>query len=204
MPYNFIYDLTRIPKNVLKRIVRATYESQLHKILADQAKSLVENFKLEEATGLNVADAITLVEDLIEVEAANVLQRENFEKTSRRALLLPHCSRKHMDKNCEANFTAETPSYNCQSCSDDCLINKATALAKAKGYDVYVIPGSSCVEAILRRGRYDAVVGVACGMELKLAAETLKKLGIHGQGLFLTKNGCANTTFNLAKLQKIL
>jgi len=204
VPYNFVYDLSRLPKNLFRQLIEVAYEKRLHRLVTSHAKNMVQKFRLEEATGLNLTDAITLVEDLMEVQAANTLLRDSFEKTRKRALLLPHCSRKFMDQNCKSKFVKELPSYNCQNCSSDCLINRTTALAKAKGYDVYVIPGGSCVERILRRGRYEAVVGVACGMELKLSLETLKKLDIPGQGLFLTRNGCANTTFNIASLVTLL
>lgn len=204
MPYTFLYDLSRLPRHFFKQVVKVAYEKQLHKLVSQQTKTLVETFKVNEITGLNFTDAITLIEDLIEVQATNMLQRDRFEKAERKVLLLPHCSRKYMDKNCQSKFNPEIPTYNCQKCSLDCLINKATALGKAKGYDVYVIPGGSCVEKILRKGKYEAVAGVSCGMELKLGTQILKKLGIPGQGLFLTKNGCANTNFNLANLEKIL
>ena len=80
----------------------------------------------------------------------------------------------------------------------------AGALGKIKNYDVYVIPGGSCAEKILRSKNYKGVVGIACGSELKMALELLKKLEIHGQGVILTKNGCANTKLDLESLEKIL
>jgi hypothetical protein len=83
-------------------------------------------------------------------------------------------------------------------------VNKAKKLGAKKGYDVYVIPGGSCAEKILRDNNYEGVIGVACGMELKMAIGLIKKLGIAGQGVFLTKNGCSNTSLNLESLEKVL
>lgn len=204
VPYSFIYDLTRISQGGLKLLFESAYEAGLHRFLGSQAKRLVKVFKIDEATGLNLVDAITLVEDLIEVQAANKIQRDKFEKAERKALLLPHCARARMDKQCMADFKADVPTYVCKNCRDNCLINKATALGKAKGYDTYVIPGGACAEKLLKDGKYDGVVGVACGMELKMALGLLKKLGIPGQGIFLTKNGCSNTSINLRHLASIL
>lgn len=204
MPYSFIYDLTRISQRALKQVVELAYEARLHRLLGGQAKRLVKAFKIDEATGLNLVDAIALVEDLIEVQAANKIQRDRFEKAQRKALLLPHCARARMDRQCMADFKADIPTYDCNSCRDSCLINKATALGEAKGYDVYVIPGGACAERILKDGKYDGVVGVACGMELKMALGLLTKLGIPGQGVFLTKNGCSNTSLNLQNLARML
>ncbi|UCE95340.1 MAG: DUF116 domain-containing protein [Candidatus Bathyarchaeota archaeon] len=204
MPYSFIYDLTRIPQGVIKQLFTLAYGARLHKLLGGQAKRFVKAFKIDEATGLNLVDAIALVEDLIEVQVANSIQRDKFERAERKALLLPHCARSCMDKQCMADFKADVPNYECKGCRGSCLINKATALGKAKGYDVYVIPGGACAERILKDKEYDGVVGVACGMELKMGLGLLKKLGIPGQGIFLTKNGCSNTSLNLQNLARTL
>ncbi len=204
MPYSFIYDLTRISQGVLKQLFESAYEARLHRFLGNHAKRIVKAFKIDEATGLNLVDAITLVEDLIEVQVANRIQRDKFERAERKALLLPHCARSRMDRQCMADFKADVPTYECKSCRDGCLINKATALGQAKGYDVYIIPGGACAEKILKDKKYDGVIGVACGMELKMGLSLLKKLGIPGQGIFLTKNGCSNTSLNLHNLARIL
>ena len=204
MPYSFIYDLTRIPQRVSRQLFESAYEARLHRLLGSQAKRLVKAFKIDEATGLNLVDAITLVEDLIGVQAANKIQRDKFEKAERKALLLPHCARSRMDRQCMADFKPDIPTYECKRCRESCLINQATALGRARGYDVYVVPGGACAEKILKSGKYDGVVGVACGMELKMGLSLLKKLGIAGQGVFLTKNGCSNTYLNLQTLERIL
>jgi len=204
LPYGFIYDLTRLSKGVVRHIMESAYNARLHMLLGSQAKRIVKTFKIDEATGLNLADAVTLVEDLIEVQVANALQRKEFEKAQRKALLLPHCARSHMDRQCMADFNASIPTYKCRACQDGCLINRATKLGEAKGYDVYVIPGGACAEKILKDGKYDGVVGVACGMELKMGLGPLRKLGIPGQGVILTKNGCAGTDLDLQSLRGVL
>ena len=204
MPYSFIYDLTRISQGVFEKLIDAAYSVGLHKLIGENAKKLVKIFKIDEATGLNFSEAITLVEDLIEVQVANKLEREKFEKAHRKALLIPHCVRAFMDRRCMAHFDANVPTYKCKKCNEECTVNKATSLGEKNGYDVYVIPGGSCAEKILRDNSYEGVVGVACGQELKMSIGLLKKLNIPGQGVFLTKNGCANTNLDLENLQKIL
>jgi hypothetical protein len=204
LPYSFTYDLTRLSQAVIKQIFESAYNARLHKLLGANAKRLVRAFKIDEATGLNLADAITLVEDLVDVQVANMLQREKFEKARRKAILLPHCARSCMSRQCMADFDPNVPTYICRACRSECLVNRATNLAKAAGYDVYVVPGGACAERILRNGKYDGVLGVACGMELKMALDPLKKLGIPGQGVILTKNGCANTSLDLGHLESVL
>jgi len=165
---------------------------------------LAEKFRLQEITGLDVPNALQLVEDLIDVHMRNLSERENFVKTKKRALFLPHCARKYMDSRCQAQFDAEIPSYTCARCSPDCLVNQATTLGENKGYDVYILPGGSCIPEILRKSNYDGVVGVSCSQELKLGGEYLKHVGLAGQAVPLLKNGCAKTTFSIGNLEKTL
>jgi hypothetical protein len=204
LPYSFSYDLTQLSQSAVKQLLETACETGLTKLFSSNAKKLVKIFKLDQITGLNLAEAITLVEDFLEVKNANNLQRERFEKAEKKALLIPHCARSHMDRQCMADFNPEIPSYTCNGCQEDCLVNKVVKLGKEKGYDVYVIPGGSCAEKILRDKKYNGVVGIACGSELKMALGLLQKLDISGQGVILTKNGCANTKLDLESLKQVL
>ena len=134
----------------------------------------------------------------------NMRAKDAFSKAKKRALFLPHCSRKFMDNRCNAIFDPKVPTYRCSHCSDDCPIHQATLLGEKYGYDVYVIPGGSCLKEILEKNRYEAVVGVACGMEIMLAEKLLEKLKLPGQAVPLIKNGCANTKFDMEFLKKIV
>jgi hypothetical protein len=145
-----------------------------------------------------------VLQDLIDLQAINIMARNKFLETKKRALFLPHCTRKFMDSRCKANFNPEVPSYTCSHCSEDCLVNKATHYAKTKGYDIYVLPGGSCIPKILKSSRYEGIVGVACGEEMKLMSPLLNGMDVAGQGIPLIKNGCASTLFNMDTLQKVL
>jgi len=204
MPYKFSFDLSSISKSFFKELARVAAERKLHRRLGMKARHLSDKFKLTEITGLNVPDALQLVEDLVDVYVQNVSERERFQKTKKRALFLPHCSRKFMDSQCRASFNSELPSYKCGHCSEDCLVNRATKLGEEKGYDVYVLPGGSCILDILKRNKYEGIVGVACSQEMKLGGEGLKQMGLAGQAVPLIKNGCANTSFSLQSLEKTL
>ena len=204
MPYGFSFDLTRISKSFFRELARVSKEKELHKRLGVSARYLAEKFHLSEITGLDVPDALQLVEDLVDVQVRNASERARFEKTQIRALFLPHCSRKHMDNKCNATFNPDIPSYKCAHCSEDCQINKATKMAEQKGYDVYVVPGGSCIPQILKKFHYEGVVGVACGQELKLGGEALGKASLAGQAIPLIKNGCSNTHFSLQTLERTL
>lgn len=204
MPYKFTFDLSKVPRFFFTEIAMVSYRKGMHKTLLKNVQDIIRKFRIQEATGLNLSDAVVLLQDLIDLQAVNLLERRKFLQAKKRALFLPHCSRKYMDNRCKAFFDASIPSYACAHCSKDCLVNKADRLAKKKGYDVYVLPGASCIPKILKMGRYEGVVGVACGEEIKISGEILGGTDIAGQAIPLIKNGCANTAFNMETLGKVL
>ena len=204
MPYRFTFDLSRIPRFFFTEIASAAYQRGMHRKVGRRAQDMIKKFKIQEATGLNLSDAVMLLEDLIDMQARNLLEREKFMQTKSRALLLPHCSRKYMDNRCKAAFDPSLPSYMCAHCSPDCQVGKAETLAKKRGYDVFILPGGSCVQKILKNHHYEGVVGVACGEELKIGIDTLGAKSISAQTVPLIKNGCANTAFNIDSLCRIL
>jgi len=204
MPYKFTFDLSPVPRFFFTELARINYQKGMHKTLFNTLQEMIKKFKIQEATGLDLTDAVVVIQDLIEVQTVNLIQRKKFLQTKKRALLLPHCSRKFMDGRCKAMFDSNIPSYVCAHCSPDCLVNKAEDFAKKKGYDVFVVPGGSCVTKILKSVNYEGVVGVACGEEVKLAGELLSEAGVAGQSIPLIKNGCSNTVFNMDTLAKTL
>jgi len=204
MPYGFSFDLSQISKSFFKELAKVATEKNIHRRVGESARSLAEKFKIREITGLDVSDALMLVEDLVDIYARNLSEKEKFLETRKRALFLPHCSRKYMDKRCQARFDTDAPSYQCAQCSSDCLVNQATALGRKRGYDVYVLAGSSCIPKILKNHSYDGVVGVACSQELKVGGDYIGNNGLRGQAVPLVKNGCANTWFSIKSLKRIL
>jgi len=204
MPYKFTFDLSKVPRFFFTEIAVVGYHRGMHKTLLNTLQEIIRKFRIQEATGLNISDAVVLLQDLIELQAVNLLERGRFLETKKRALFLPHCARKFMDSRCKATFDPSVPSYTCAHCSADCLVNKADREAKKRGYDVYILPGGSCVPKILKAAQYEGIVGVACGEEVKISKEILASMNVAGQAIPLIKNGCANTIFNMETLTKTL
>ncbi len=200
MPYRFTFDLSPVSRFFFTEIARISYQKGMHKSLLNTLQDVIRRFRIQEATGLNLSDAVVVIQDLIDLQAINLMERRKFLKTKKRALFLPHCSRRFMDSRCKAVFDDTLPSYVCAHCSPDCLVNKADCLAKTRGYDVYVLPGGSCVTKILKKSNYEGIVGVACGEEIKVSGEALQDAGVAGQAIPLIKNGCSNTVFNMETL----
>jgi hypothetical protein len=204
MPYKFTFDISKTPHHFFSEIAVASYQRGVHKVFLNTLQDIIKKFKIQEVTGLDVEDAFVLIQDLIDIQAANLMTRKKFLQTKKRALFLPHCSRKYMDGRCKAVFDASMPSYVCAHCSPDCDVNRANEIAKEKGYDVYVLPGGSCVPKILKTHKYEGVVGVACGEEVKMSLDVLSSMSVISQSVPLLKNGCSNTVFNMQNLAKTL
>ena len=200
MSYDFNFDLRKMPNSFFKELSLLTHRTQIHKKLGNVSRNMVEKFKINEILGIPVSDAITLVEDLIDMHVSNEAYHEEFESANDKALFLPHCSRKHMDSKCQANFDKKTSSYECQHCSKDCLVSKATKMAEEKDYDVYVLPGGSCVKNIVKNNDYEGVIGIACSEEIKVGVKKLEKI-MPVKAVPLLTNGCSDTTFNLKTLE---
>src|SRR5674476_1021503 len=122
MPYKFTFDLSKVPHFFFTEIAMVSYQKGMHKSFLTTLNDLILKFKIQEATGLNLSDAVALLQDLIDLQAINSLERGRFLQTKKRALFLPHCSRKFMDGRCKATFNPDTPCYTCKHCSDDCMI----------------------------------------------------------------------------------
>lgn len=202
MSYSFTFDLSKLSQALFKDIAELTEKEKLSHKIGEMARALVKKFNVNKITGLPVSDSITVIEDIIHINIKNSIDREHFLKTNKRALFLPHCCRKYMDSRCKADFDVNTSTYKCNHCSDDCLINKATKLAEKEGYDVYVLPGASCVRKIIHKNAYEGIVGVACTDELKLSMDMLKQFNIPAQGIPLLKNGCSDTQFSFDTLKE--
>lgn len=204
MTYEFDFDLTRISRSFFRELAKFSEKKGIHEGVGDVVQKAVDKFNLQEKTGVPVSDTVKVMNDMIDIHARNLSQKDEFEEANNKALFLPHCSRKHMDKRCQADFDPEFSSYNCEHCSEDCLINRATRLGEKEGYDVYTLPGGSCIMKIMKKKDYDAVLGVACSDEINLGIEYLEKYNAIYQGVPLLKNGCSNTEFNMKTLKKLI
>ena len=204
MPYKFTFDISKAPQHFFIELAIVGNQMGMQKVFEKTLQELIRKFRIQEVTGLNIQDAVVLIQDLLKMQTLNLIQKQEFLQTKKRALFLPHCCRKYMDSQCQAVFEPSLTSYVCAHCSPDCFVNKAERIAREKGYDVYVLSGGSCMPNILKQKKYEGVVGVACGPEVMMSGEKLSSMGMAWQSVPLLKNGCANTFFNMETLIKTL
>jgi len=132
MPYKFTFDISKASQHFFAELAVIGYQKGLNKVLGRTLQDIVKKFKIQEATGLNLQDTVILIQDLVDMHAVNLMERNRFLQTHKRALFLPHCTRKYMDSRCKAIFDSSLPSFVCAHCSVDCMVNQAEAVAKAK------------------------------------------------------------------------
>lgn len=204
MAYSFNYDLTKLPRGFFKDIAKVVDKRKLHKKFGSFSKHSVRKFKVDKLLGIQLEDAISIVEDLVDLQIKNLVHEAEFKNAKEKILLVPHCSRKYMDWHCKADFDSVFSSYFCNHCTPDCLVNKATELGEERGYRVFILPGGSCLKTIFERMNCDAVSGIACPEEIKLGIGVAESRGLPIRGVPLTKNGCSNTQFNLESLKETL
>lgn len=155
--------------------MKASYEAGVHRKLTSTARRIARAFRLDRITELDLSSAIALAEDLIEIFMFNELNRPWFKEAGRKVLFLPHCSRKYINSRCKAKFREEILLRVLEVLLG--LPGKgATELAENRGYDAYILPGGSRIPKTMEKFRYDAIVGVACGMEIMQASRMIKDI----------------------------
>lgn len=78
MPYKFNFDLSQISQPLFKEVARICNEKNIHIRIGEKVRYLIEKFKISEITGLGISDAIAIIEDLIDINIRNLLEKENF------------------------------------------------------------------------------------------------------------------------------
>ena len=151
--------------------------------------------------------------NMVGSELLNLAFRDEFLKTSKKAVLLPACMCAKHNGECKAR-KLDLDSV-CTGCTANCRINYYTQLGREHGFEVHIIPHSTDFSTWLNRwaaGKDIGVIGVACLLNLMTGGLELKSLDIPAQCVFLDHCGCTNhwdkqgvhTDLNSSQLLKLL
>lgn len=133
-------------------------------------------------------------------EFRNKMNEFGFKATpyGKRILFLPHCLRN--SRNCKAVQGEE--GLVCKECGK-CDIPELAEAAKNLGYaNVFIVPGGSMVQKIIRKYKPKATMGVCCYHEANMAFDSLRGTGIHPQVSLLLQDGCKDTKANIAEAKE--
>ncbi len=148
---------------------------------------------------------------MVGTEILNRVNREKFQSTRRRVVILPPCMRARPDDECKA--TPTDLGAKCQSCTVGCHVNQITKLGEKRGFEVYMIP-----DEMHRVGAASAqteggigLVGVSCALTNWSGGWDTDELGVPAQGVLLDYAGCKyhwddegiETSVNLHQIEAI-
>lgn len=135
----------------------------------------------------------TLV-DHIGVEVRNKVNKKKFDTIANedKLIFLPHCLRA---AECEARLTKN--GVECTECNR-CSIGIIKAKAEPMGYGVFIVPGSSFVEKIIKEQKFKGILGIACYEDLNLMM--MKLSDFSPQGVLLSRDGCFETKVDVKKV----
>lgn len=134
------------------------------------------------------------------IELRNRLNEYGYKRVpfGKRVLFLPQCLRN--SKECRAEYGEE--GLQCKRCGK-CQINELISLAESLGYArVFVCPGGSMVQRLVRKYKPKAVLGVCCYDEANMAFDKLQGTGVSPQAVLLLYDGCRDTKVNVAEVKE--
>ena len=146
-------------------------------------------------------------------EIMNRQLRSEFEKTQKKAVLLPTCMRIPPKTGCKA--ISDGKELVCMQCNSDCNIGKIARIFNKEYITPYLIPHSSDFSKFLikwKDNKDTGLIGVACVLNLLTGGYEMKRLHIASQCVFLDYCGCKNhwdsegffTNLNCNKLRQII
>ncbi|WP_406657948.1 DUF116 domain-containing protein [Methanolobus sp. ZRKC2] len=132
------------------------------------------------------------------VSLKNTAHKKDFARTKRRMIITPHCMR---SLDCPAASTKK--GIECISCGK-CVFTKLKDDAEKYGYKHYIVTGSSFVKHIMKEGKYDGALAIACDYELNKVMIGLKGKKIVTYGIPMLNDGCFNTEVEYSKVIETL
>ena len=104
MPYKFTFDLSKVPRFFFTEIASINYQRGMHRTVIGKLQEMILKFKIQEATGLNLSDALVLLEDFIDLQSINMIERGKFLKSKKRALFLSSLFKKILGWSLQISF----------------------------------------------------------------------------------------------------
>ena len=88
MPYKFTFDISKAPQHFFIELAIVGNQMGIQKVFEKTLQELIRKFGIDEVTGLNIQDAVVLIQDLLKMQTLNLIQKQEFLQTKKRALFL--------------------------------------------------------------------------------------------------------------------
>ena len=89
MPYKFTFDISKAPQRFFIELAILSNQMGMQKVFSKTLQVLIKKFRIQEISGLDIQDAIVLIQDLIEMQTLNLIQKQEFLKTKKRLCSFP-------------------------------------------------------------------------------------------------------------------
>ncbi|NUN09207.1 MAG: DUF116 domain-containing protein [Ignavibacteriaceae bacterium] len=189
--------------NELKELFRSIraftswFESRANEVLGSYTKN-VESFLTDTKNRYlwredRISCTRTRLEYHLNMAGAELMNRafkREFEKTERKAVLLPGCMRLLPEGECEAERVKE--GLICKGCKPECNVNRIREMGKKQNYETYIIPHASDLSLWSPKEGEPArgVVASACVTTLVEGGWELKRYNVPAQCVLLNSSGC--------------
>lgn len=129
----------------------------------------------------------------------NTMEISDFESVppEERAVFLPHCLR---SAECPARLSPE--GIKCINCGR-CPLGKAVINLEKMGYRVFIIPGSSYINRMMKKYKPKAIIGVGCLYEVRDGIEMSVLTKTPVIGVINMTDGCVETIANWDELYEV-
>ncbi len=128
---------------------------------------------------------------MVAAEIMNRGLREEFQRTSRKVVLLPTCMRGVRADECLAH--SDDVDIDCSACDQDCTVNRITRRMEKMGVEVYLVPHTTGFSRWLDRWQNQSEVGVvavACMANILSGGFEMRARAIASQCVPLDFPGC--------------
>ena len=78
MPYKFTFDISKVPQRFFIELAILSNQMGMQKVFSKTLQVLIKKFRIQEISGLDIQDAIVLIQDLIEMQTLNLIQKQEF------------------------------------------------------------------------------------------------------------------------------
>ncbi len=127
---------------------------------------------------------------VIQLQNKISLRQFNTHSPTKTAIFYPQCLR---SIDCTAKLSPE--GIQCVNCGR-CEMGAAKKIMEERGYNVFIVPGSSFIKRMILKYDIKAIVGIGCTSEIKSGLEFCHRFGLPAIGMVLDKDGCISTTLD--------
>jgi hypothetical protein len=84
MPYKFTFDISKVSQHFFIELAIIGNQMGMQKVFSKTLQVLIEKFRIQEVSGLDIQDAVVLIQDLLQMQTLNLVQKQKFQKTKKK------------------------------------------------------------------------------------------------------------------------